>query len=1051
MESKHDNFNGLPPFPSTVPTAPLLRLSLSKLLTQDETETKRLIEASEEIGFFYLDLQEPSCGNDLLDAADKLFQTGKDLFSLDLEEKQKYDFSGQKSYFGYKSQGAAVVDRQGNLDRNEFYNVSKDDILGIMDTLPAPDVLLQKRRLLELFMRSSHSIVTLILNLLNTNLGLPDSTLANLHRLTAPSGDQIRFVKAPPQPIDDRRTAMGEHTDFGSVTILFNRIGGLQVLPPGEHAEWLYVRPLPGHAIINLGDAMVKFTNGLLRSNIHRVVSPPGDQADSTRYSLVYFSRPEDSVMLRRLEGSIRIPVLQDGDVEEQVNSKDWIIRRALGRRGDAKDIDFEKSAGTEMLSRRIKVFALRTPRSSFSSDPTSPCWSHGSQGLSSFEPRDGSSSPSSTEPRLQCKNDTDTLTFHSDVLDEIEHRQDCFFEQIWRIVQPLLGQKGLDNMEGIVRSGSPVYERLDSQPEGLRGQLKPYQLDGLSFLLYLRENGIGGILGDEMGLGKTIQTLALFQHIKENGDFTPIQNDLKELWSIFHWLYPGVFFPETARLFEDSFILNEGQIDTDFLDHVKKFLKLVMIRRLKDSREVGLDIPPMRETILSVPLSRMQYSWYMGILTGVDQPVNEDGVSTPSGDYSTVSNWQETLWNNDDTLSQSTIRILPVKEKKKYKIQANTLMELRKCSIHPYMLRAAIPEEDPSGRNLVAVSGKFVVLEKLVRNYLSEGRKMIIFSNFDQALNLCEDMLQVLRSQTSFEYARLDGSTSSVKRRLSVHLLNNDIRYMVFLLAIRAGGEGLNLVGSSVVVFLDEDWNPQIMRQAEARVHRIGQTRAVDIFRLHAKGTVEEQMSRRLLKKAYLADRVVEDRALGVPLSPTESSVPLGHDSPGRPTSSVEEKEWLKRAEGVKTNIFNGAVIDTTSTSLAWDHHSSSTLSRADRRIGKHRITYVDEWEVLRENINSDKRTIAGKVTQGKHKRIMSNELVTSGGLLYCCNSCESAYCDSCVDWDHTEFVGANPAYQDLGHLPGNMFYIRCAKCAEKRNGVFEVDSIAVKRPRLF
>ena len=123
MESKHDNFNGLPPFPSNVLTAPLLRLSLSKLLTQDETEIKRLIEASEEIGFFHLDLQEPSCGNDLLDAADRLFQTGKDLFSLDLEEKQKYDFSSQNSYFGYKSQGAAVVDRQGNLDRNEFYNV----------------------------------------------------------------------------------------------------------------------------------------------------------------------------------------------------------------------------------------------------------------------------------------------------------------------------------------------------------------------------------------------------------------------------------------------------------------------------------------------------------------------------------------------------------------------------------------------------------------------------------------------------------------------------------------------------------------------------------------------------------------------------------------------------------------------------------------------------------------------------------------------------------------------------------------------------------------
>lgn len=206
-------------------------------------------------------------------------------------------------------------------------------------------------------MRTSHSIVSLILTLLNDGLGLPASTLPNLHRLSAVGGDQVRFVKAPPQPQDDRRTALGEHTDFGSVTILFNRLGGLQVLPPGADAEWVYVRPLPGHAIVNLGDAMVKFTNGLLRSNIHRVVSPPGEQGDSTRYSLVYFSRPEDDVLLRRLEGSDMIPALGEDVEEEVVNSRDWIIRRALGKRVKVPEgIDVHKAMGTEEISRRIKV-----------------------------------------------------------------------------------------------------------------------------------------------------------------------------------------------------------------------------------------------------------------------------------------------------------------------------------------------------------------------------------------------------------------------------------------------------------------------------------------------------------------------------------------------------------------------------------------------------------------------------------------------------------------------------------------------------------------------
>lgn len=381
-----NNFPGLPPFPDDVPTAPLLRLSLGKLLAGDATECERLFQASIEIGFFYLDLQDSGHGISLLRDADNLFTVGERLFELNLEEKMPYDFSAQNSYFGYKRPGAVVVDKQGNLDRNEFYNVSicylgsginpvaqsqsrradwltkhnkvsKDDIMRITDPLPAPEVLRQSRDQQESFMLGSHGIVTLVLNILNDKLNLPEGTFVNLHRRQAVSGDQIRFIKAPPQPIDDRRTALGQHTDFGSVTVLFNRLGGLQVLPPGADAEWVYVRPLPGHAVINLGDAMVKFTNGLLRSNIHRVAAPPGIQGDSTRYSLVYFARPEDSVMLRRLEGSDLIPPMEKDQVEEEINSKDWIIRRALGRRVDlGKDIDYEKSAGTEQKSRRIKV-----------------------------------------------------------------------------------------------------------------------------------------------------------------------------------------------------------------------------------------------------------------------------------------------------------------------------------------------------------------------------------------------------------------------------------------------------------------------------------------------------------------------------------------------------------------------------------------------------------------------------------------------------------------------------------------------------------------------
>lgn len=360
-------FHELPPFPSHIPTAPLLRLSLQKLLDHDADEEKGLFRACCEVGFFYLDLRgaqpprrdsihqdqnedDEINGDGLLRNADELFKLGEQVFRLPTEEKQTYDFKDQGSYFGYKGLGAGIVDAQGTRDRNEFYNVSKDDVLGQVERLPAPEVLQKEsnRELLRSFVRRSHAIINLLLSIINTHLGLPANRLPSLHRLRGISGDQVRWVHSPPQPMDDRKLALGEHTDFGSMTVLFNRLGGLQILPPGE-GEWCYVKPLKGHCVVNLGDAMVKFTAGILRSNIHRVVNPPGEQGDRTRMSLVYFARPEDEVLLKVLEGSDLIDEKRRQHAEfaeeELVTAKEWVLRRAMGRRSDG---DWEKSGGTE-------------------------------------------------------------------------------------------------------------------------------------------------------------------------------------------------------------------------------------------------------------------------------------------------------------------------------------------------------------------------------------------------------------------------------------------------------------------------------------------------------------------------------------------------------------------------------------------------------------------------------------------------------------------------------------------------------------------------------
>jgi isopenicillin N synthase-like dioxygenase len=123
------------------------------------------------------------------------------------------------------------------------------------------------------------------------------------------------------------------HTDFGSITVLFNWLGGLQIKSKSPHnlGEWEYVRPLPGHAICNLGDAMVKFTSGELKSAKHRVVPAPGGQGEVDRYSVVYFMRPADETVLRAVCGA------EEGREGEGYTAREWIKRRVVELQGGGK------------------------------------------------------------------------------------------------------------------------------------------------------------------------------------------------------------------------------------------------------------------------------------------------------------------------------------------------------------------------------------------------------------------------------------------------------------------------------------------------------------------------------------------------------------------------------------------------------------------------------------------------------------------------------------------------------------------------------------------
>ncbi|KAI1336004.1 Clavaminate synthase-like protein [Xylariaceae sp. FL0016] len=334
-----------PEFPEGFPTVELQTISLAKLLSSAaEEEEGRVFEICKGRGFFYLDLAGCAPGAAIAEGAEAIARVGEDVFRLPMEEKVKYKLEG-RSLDGYKTAGATVTDKQGTPDTAEFFNVGKNEMIVPADRMrkPWPREIVAARPLFAGYVRAAHGVGMRILAVLAGRMGVGADAFARRHRIEEMSGDHVRITRGPPRDQEEMpEIQTPSHTDFGTITILMNWLGGLQVWSqsarkaqlrnhaPDVPGEWLWVRPRPGCAIVNLGDAAVKFTNGLLCSGRHRVIPAPGAQGKWPRYSIVYFVRPEDACVMKRFQGE-GVPEGEEEEGEAEITARDWIYQQTKG------------------------------------------------------------------------------------------------------------------------------------------------------------------------------------------------------------------------------------------------------------------------------------------------------------------------------------------------------------------------------------------------------------------------------------------------------------------------------------------------------------------------------------------------------------------------------------------------------------------------------------------------------------------------------------------------------------------------------------------------
>uniref|UniRef100_A0A672Q2Z2 Chromodomain helicase DNA binding protein 6 n=1 Tax=Sinocyclocheilus grahami TaxID=75366 RepID=A0A672Q2Z2_SINGR len=307
----------------------------------------------------------------------------------------------------------------------------------------------------------------------------------------------------------------------------------------------------------------------------------------------------------------------------------------------------------------------------------------------------------------------------------------------------------------------------------------------------------------------------------------TPLQNSVEELFSLLNFLEPSQFPSETTFLEEFGDLKTEEQVKK-----LQAILKPMMLRRLKD--DVEKNLAPKEETIIEVELTNIQKKYYRAIL-------EKNFAFLAKG------------------ANQHNMPNL-----------INTMMELRKCCNHPYLITGAEEKilesfkktysseaADFQLQAMIQAAGKLVLIDKLLPKLLAGGHKVLVFSQMVRCLDILEDYL----IQRRYTYERIDGRVRGNLRQAAIDRFSKvDSDRFVFLLCTRAGGLGINLTAADTCIIFDSDWNPQNDLQAQARCHRIGQSKAVKVYRLITRNSYEREMFDKASLKLGLDKAVLQD-----------------------------------------------------------------------------------------------------------------------------------------------------------------------------------------------